>query len=374
METALAAQRHQQLSWDPTRTVADIECVWEFDVDSLTPPSVPRTLTSAKNFPELVIAILPRGLRPQDRRDELNKFMDSALDVAYDESPEYVASRLRLLAEAIPTGTPQHVSLDTLQGWLRQYVGAKRPPISLSIQQAYDDKRADSTDPEFNFNLYAEIAERHWASHRTLQADEVNAAAARRLATLAQPRRNFGTAAVVTPPRPRWHGAKPHQSPSRVAVAEQDQGQVPGQGHDPGHDPDKDPQDSSDDEMEAVFAVADEDSRYDFDSTIQLNAVGHLSAEELCAVPPPDTRGDRGPRLCWRCGRPGHFSRDCPQPATDESRQREAFQRAQLFRHSRKRGWRPQGPAQFRDNEIINGKPGSPLVAISSELVAYIVG
>lgn len=377
VETELIAQRHRPLAWDPTRTVADLEDIWEFDVDSLTPPPVPRTLTGARNFPELVIAILPKGLRPQDRRDELDKFIASALDVAFDDSPEYVASRLRQLAEAIPRGEPQHISLDTLQGWLRQYVGVKRPSISYAIQQAYDDERAKlgPNDSVTSFTLYAEIAERHWASHRTHKADEVNAAAARRMATLAQPRR-FGTAAVAAPssptPRlaPRVQVAKSHRSPSRVTVVEQDQAQ------NRGHDPDQeDLQDSSDDEMETVFAVADETSRFDFDSTIQLAAIGQLSAQELCAIPPPD--GDRGPRqqLCWRCGRPGHISTDCPQPATDESRQREAFQRAQLFRYSRKRGgWRPQGPARFRNHEIISGQSGSPLMVISTEQIPYIVG
>ena len=62
----LEAERDVPLKWDTTRTVADLEDIWEFDLDSLTPPTVPRTPAEAKSFPELLIAIMPRGLHPLD--------------------------------------------------------------------------------------------------------------------------------------------------------------------------------------------------------------------------------------------------------------------------------------------------------------------
>ena len=62
----LEAKRDVPLKWDTTRTVADLEDIWEFDLDSLTPPTVPRTPAEAKSFPELLIAIMPRGLHPLD--------------------------------------------------------------------------------------------------------------------------------------------------------------------------------------------------------------------------------------------------------------------------------------------------------------------
>ena len=387
VETALHGQQGRPLVWDPSRTVSALADVWDFDVDSLRPPRVPRTLTEAHNFPELVIAILPRGLSPQDRREELDQYMTSAMDAAFDETPQHVASRVRELAYAIPQGEQQHVGLGALGAWLRLYVASKRPAIDQQVQLLYDDRKSvlQTGDPagwtdDLAFNVYAEIAERCWQSDRTTRMSQTSADAIRTMNRLTPPRRSLGTAAVaaapVQPPvpAPRWQGARsrnvpspsrnvssPHRDTSEVAVAKHI------------HVTNAD---SSDDEDDFVFAVADETTRHGFESLVALVADIPLTAEDLLAVAAPEDPTPASRRLCWRCGKAGHLARNCEVPATDESRQREAFQRARLFRYSRsRRGWRPQRePARFNNDVIINDRPDSPLFVISSELNAYEVG
>ena len=361
VETTLKAQRDVPLKWDPTRTVADLDDIWSFDLESLKRPTVPRTPSEARSFEELLIAIMPKGLQPLDKRNALDDYTAQLRDHAYDNSPLFVADHLRGLAGAIPEGTPHSVSIDGLQRILRQYVLQKCPEIAATVTQLYEEKRrqGDVVTSEERFVLYTEIAEAHWAAQKVHLADAAEANAQKRMATLTTPRRTFGTAAAAqdqpasrSPRRPRLPSR--HRAPPQVTALEDD-------------DTSTDSDQPSDDGLDVVYAMEDANERGGhLDNMIELAVADQLTAEELYNIEPTTKN------LCFRCGRPGHYARDCPRPATDEARQKENFLKAQLFRQRARGGYKPLPRA--RNSEIIsgrNGTPTRPVFVISSELVPY---
>lgn len=374
VESVITAQRNVSLT-DGSGTVGGLEKIWEFEVDSLEPPTLPRTAAEARTFPQLLMAILPKGLMPLDKRRKFDAFVQSLYDRAFNESPQFVAARLRVLAAAIPrmTGSGQGVHLDDLLAKLREYVGFKRSDIANDLYSTFEDRRRAQgvTEPEAVFNLYVEVAESRWQSNAVLLSDT---AAAKAQARLHNPSMDPHRKPVVAFAAERGHQLlhRPRRAPQTRLAAATQEGESSAYS-----DSDNSSDDRPSDEVyeQYVFAMCDAEARgTDILNHVRLvprptrGSPPVLSEQELCGIVPA------GKKLCFRCGSSRHLAAECHEPATEEQLQRENFLKAQLFRRRRGGGWRPINRVRsMTDKEIISDKGEKNLFVISTDCIPYLV-